>query len=441
MKRQPILATLTLSLALLAARGAGAQEQPKQEPAQGAQPAKEGQEKGSRGSVVDPLTGKRLNEAVEKIHAQKYGEARAALAKINVDRLSPYELSRVLQLSAAVDQAEGKYGSARENLSKAIASGGLNDQEISTARFQIAQLFLAESKWKEGAEALKQWFATAQNPNSAAYHLLAVAYYQLGDHNAAVEPAQKAVELAGAKPQESWLQLLLALRLERQEYKLALPIVKQLIEANPGTKNYWMQLAGIAAATGGYPEAAVPLEVAYRGGVIGDEQDVQRLAQMLVQISIPYRAAKILSQAVEQGRVKGDAKTNELIANYWIAARDYDKAMAPLRKAADLSDNGELYVRLAEVYVQREDWANAANALRSGLDRGKLKNAGNAKLLMGMALYNQKKLADAQTWFARAREHGESHAQAESWLRHLEPLLAAEPAKAETASRSAPGPS
>src|SRR6202008_1439756 len=153
--------------------------------------------------------------------------------------------------------------------------------------------------------------------------------------NSAVAPAQKAVELAGAKPQESWLQLLLALRLERQEYKLAAPIVKQLIEANPGVKSYWMQLAGIGASTAGYQEAVVPLEIAYRGGLATDDQDVQRLAQMLVQLSIPSRAAKILSQAVEQGRLKGDAKTQELIANCWIAARDYEKAMTPLRKAAD----------------------------------------------------------------------------------------------------------
>src|SRR5216684_2677469 len=154
-----------------------------------------------QGAVVDPATGKRLNEAVEQLHAQHYAEAKAALAKLNLERLSPYELSRAEQLFAAVEQAQGNYGPAREHLNKAIASGGLNDQEIATARFQIAQLFMSENKWKEGAEALKQWFATAQNPNSNAYHLLAIAYYQMGDHAAAMEPAQKAVDLAGPKAQ------------------------------------------------------------------------------------------------------------------------------------------------------------------------------------------------------------------------------------------------
>jgi ferric-dicitrate binding protein FerR (iron transport regulator) len=59
---------------------------------------------------------------------------------------------------------------------------------------------------------------------------------------------------------------------------------------------------------------------------------------------------------------------------------------------------------------------------------------------MGMAVYHQKKYADAQSWFQRAREHGEARTQAEAWLRHVEELIPAEPQPA-TAARSAPGPS
>jgi len=392
-------------------------------PAAGAPAAGGEKEKPKQGATVNPATGKRLNEAIEALHNQKYPEAKAALGKINLEGLSPYESSRVEQLLAAVDQAQGNYGSAREHLKKAIASGGLNDTEVSTARFQLAQLFMAESKWKEGVEALKEWFATAQNPNSAAYHLLAVAYYQLGDHNSAIEPAQKAVDLAGAKAQENWLQLLLALRLERQEYKLAIPILRRLIESAPTKKNYWQQLAGVYASTGSFQDAAIPMQLAYTMGLLADDADIERLSQILMQISIPYRAAQILSQGLEQGKVKGDSKAFELLANCYVAAREYDKATQPLRKAADLSGDGDLYVRLGEVFVQREDWPKAAEALRLGLDKGKLKNPGNAKLLMGLAIYNQKKLPEAQQWFQRAREHAESRNQAEAWLMHIQSEL------------------
>jgi hypothetical protein len=75
--------------------------------------------------------------------------------------------------------------------------------------------------------------------------------------------------------------------------------------------------------------------------------------------------------------------------------------------------------------MQREDWPKAAEAIRLGLEKGKLKNVGNSELLMGLAVYNQKKLPEAQTWFRRAREYAESRGQAEAWLAHIQSELSA----------------
>jgi len=405
------LAGLGLAVVLGGLAPAGAQQR-QRTPAQ--------QEKGRSGAAVDPYTGKRLNEAIEHLNAQRYADARAALERLNLDRLSPYERSRAEQLFAAIDLRQGHYGAAREHFKKAIASQGLNDQEASQVNFQIAQLFMAEDKWREGAEALKQWFATAEKPNAAAYYLLAVAYYQQGDREAALEPAQKAIELAGGTPQESWLQLLLALRLERQEYRLAIPVLKQLLEAAPAKKTYWLQLAAANAQAGSPEDAGVALQLAYHAGLLTEAQDVQRLTGILLQNAIPYRAAKILGQALDQGLIKSDVKSEEMLANCWVAAREYEKAIQPLRRAADLSESGELYGRLAEIYVQREDWGNATEVLRLAFAKGKLKKPGNAQILMGLSLYRQKRVGDAQSWFERARERAESREQADAWLKHIE---------------------
>jgi tetratricopeptide (TPR) repeat protein len=218
------------------------------------------------------------------------------------------------------------------------------------------------------------------------------------------------------------------------------PLLTQLIEAGPTKKTYWLQLAGVQASLGGFESAVVPTELASRMGLLTDDPELTRLAQMLLQVSIPYRAAQVLGQALDQGKVKGDAKAYELLANCWVAAREYDKAIAPMRKAADLSDNGDLYVRLAEVYVQKEAWNDAAAVLRLAFDKGKLKSAGNAQLLMGLAVYNQKKLADARPWFQRAAEHAEIRSQAEAWLRHVDGELESEP-RAETGKSPEPGKS
>jgi tetratricopeptide (TPR) repeat protein len=385
------------------------------------------QSRGKRGSddsgdarppSFDARTGKRINEAIDKLQAGQTAEARAAIDKINLNRLSPYEAGRVWQLLAAVDQAEEKYKAAREHLGEALSSGGLNEQETSSVRFQIAKLYLVEEQWGEGAKVLEQWFADEPNPNSAAYYALAVAYYQLGDMDKALAPAQKAVDLGGDKTQEGWLQLLLALRIRREEYAQALPILMQLVERAPEKKAYWVQVASVALTLEKYDTATSLMQLAHSAGLLTEGTEIRRLAELLMHAGIPYRAAEVLKAALEEKKLQGDRAAYELLGNCWIAAREYDKAIEPLGRAGELADSGEPYVRLAEVYFRREDWANAAEVLQRGFGKGHLKRPGAASLLMGLALYNQNKVQDARTWFERAATHSESKAQAEGWLRH-----------------------
>src|SRR5262249_21181312 len=132
--------------------------------------------------VVDPTTGKKLSDAIEALNAGKFDDAKALLGKLNPEKLSPYELSRVEQIYASIAQSQNDYTGALKHIQAAIASGGLNEQEVQQAKYQVAQIHIAQEHWKEGLDALKEWFQTAQNPNGSAYYLMAVAYYQLKDY-------------------------------------------------------------------------------------------------------------------------------------------------------------------------------------------------------------------------------------------------------------------
>jgi tetratricopeptide (TPR) repeat protein len=379
-----------------------------------------GGEKPKAGSIMDPSVGRHLKAAVAALQAQQYPQAENELGQLNLDHLSPYERSRAEQLFAVAEQMQDHFDGARSHLKAAIDSGGLNDQEASTARFQIARLYMAENKWKEGAAALEEWFKTAQNPNSAAYHLLAVAYYEMGDHSAALAPAQKAVDLGGARPQESWLQLLLAIQIELKQYRPAAATVRRLLEQTPTNKNYWLQYAGLESTLGDTTGAEAAIELPYRAGWFTGEENALRVTQFLIQAGIPYRAGEILSQSMQKGEAKSDIQNYNLLSNCWLASKEYEKAIKPMRRAADLSPTGENYLRLAQVYVQREDWPNAADTLQLAINRGGLKAPGDALLLMGIVDYNQKQLNNARGWFTKAKGYSSSRAHAEGWLAHLD---------------------
>lgn len=378
----------------------------------------------ARAEEIDGETAKRLSGAQDSLDAQRYDEARMILSHLNPKRLNPVERSRIAQLRAAIDQAEGNLGAAREHLLEALADGGLTPEEATKVRYQVAQLYIAEEKWGEGARLLEEWIQTVEEPGPAPYYLLGIAYYQLEDYERAVSPAEKAVELA-EQPQENWLQLLLALRIQREEYALAAPVLEKLVAAFPDKKTYWIQLSSVHAALGEYDNAVAVLQLAMNAGLLTDEQDQRRLSELLAHVGIPYRGGRILAASMESSeKLRSDAAAQELLGNCWIAAREYAKAVVPLERAAELAPSGDLYVRLAQVEVQREDWARATAALERAIAKGDLSNAANAELLLGIAFFSRDKLAEAKPWFEKAAADDAYRAQAEGWLKQIEMELA-----------------
>jgi tetratricopeptide (TPR) repeat protein len=368
---------------------------------------------------IDVQTGKILNEAIELMGMENYSGAQAKLGTLKMDSLSPYERGKVEQILFNISYSQDKFNEARTHLQNAINSGGLNSVEVDGARYQAAQLWMQEEKWKEGAAALEEWFKTTPTmPNSSAYYLLAVAYYQQDAYDKALPPAKKAVELMD-KPNENWLQLVSALHLQREEFKEAVPILQQLISVAPEKKTYWMQLSSIYGQMEDYPNALGIMQIAHSAGLVTEDSEIRRLADLLLFNDVPYRGAQVLEAAMEKKVVSLDDKLYEKLANCWIAAGEFDKSIAPLTRAAEMASTGDTFIRLGEVQVQREDWPAAIAAVQRGVDKGQLKDPGNAQLMLGIAHYNQKNYAAARPFFERARQSERHRNIADSYLQAI----------------------
>ena len=70
--------------------------------------------------------------------------------------------------------------------------------------------------------------------------------------------------------------------------------------------------------------------------------------------------------------------------------------------------------------MQREQWADAIGAFQQGLAKGGLEEPGNAQLLLGISYYNDGRVEQARSSFARAREHDATRDAADRWITHLE---------------------
>jgi len=244
----------------------------------------------------------------------------------------------------------------------------------------------------------------------------------------AVAPAKKAVELM-TTPQENWITMLLSLYLQREQFKDAIPLLLRLIELAPTNKSYWLQLSAIYGQVDDYANALAITQLAYGANLLTEDAEIRRLADLQLFNGIPYRCGQTLEAAIEHGTVKIDEKLYDKLSNCWIAAGELDKALPPLSRAAELASNGDEFVRLAEVQLQRADWPAMQAALERALGKGQLKDAANAHLLLGLALLNQHKLTDARPWFERALQSEKTRQNARSYLQ----LIASQQPAAPTA--------
>ena len=378
---------------------------------------KEGEKKA--GCPMNEATRKKFNAAITPYQAEKWDETRAALAQLVPEKLSACQRLQYERLLASIANEQGKTDEARQHLENAIKFGEMPPEQAAETRFSIAQLYMGESRWKEAIENLDAWFASTPNPNSQAYYLRAICNYQMEKFSEATPDAEKAVEMS-PMPTEGWLQLLLALRIQKEDYKAAVPILEQLIAIKPDKKAYYMQLSSVHGQLGNFKEALAPVQIAYAAGLLDQDSEYRRLAQLLLHLDIPFRAARVLEDGIKKDVVKPDAKLYELLGNCWISSRDYQKSLDPLNKGAALAEDGKLYTRLGEVQIQLEKWDDAITALKHALDKGGVQNPGQVKLLLGIAYNSMKKNGDARVWFERAAEHQLTRDQAQKWLAHLQ---------------------
>jgi tetratricopeptide (TPR) repeat protein len=284
-------------------------------------------------------------------------------------------------------------------------------------RFSIAQLYASLQQWQNAIDALDLWFRYVETPQPLAYYLLGIAYYQLGQVDLSIENTEKAIDLSEEAP-EGWLQLLSALYVQKEDYVSATPVLEELVMRFP-KKQYWAQLSLIYGARENYRHSLAVQQVAYLQGLLTEDKELRRLVRSYLYHELPYPAATILEKELADGRIEADAAAYEMLANSWIGAREYDRSLAPLKKAAELSADGKLLVRLGQVHLQREEWDLAAERLGQAIEKGGLDKPGAAELLLGIAYYEGRNVDRARSAFNRARKFSETRPEADRWITHI----------------------
>jgi tetratricopeptide (TPR) repeat protein len=373
---------------------------------------------------VAPRIARYIEAAVKEVDSGNPEEAKRLLLKLRPSRLNPNERGSVFRLLAYVSYGTEDYEGAIGYFEKVLAEEVLSVRDEAKMRFNIAQLFAAIQRWPDVIAWVDQWRRFVETPDPLGFYLAGIAHYQLEDFDAAIVDTKKAVELT-SEPREAWLRLLAALYAQQQDYENTVPVLEELVLRYP-KKQYWVQLSLLYGTREEYRMSLAVQQVAYSQGLLTEDKELRRLTRSYLYHELPYPAAQVLEKGLEADVIESDVESLELLANSWIAAREYDRSLSPLRQAAERSDDGELYVRLGQVHMQREEWREASEMLKQAVQKGGLEDPGNAQLLIGICYYNDERVARARSSFLRARKHDSTRLAADRWITHLERESASE---------------
>ena len=161
------------------------------------------------------------------------------------------------------------------------------------------------------------------------------------------------------------------------------------------------------------------METAYVQGLIDKSTDLVTMASLYLQAEVPYPAAKVMDQGLKDEIVEDKSRNYELAGIAWRKAQERAKAIPMMEKAAESAEDGELYARLGNVYLDGDQFRQAVDAIDKGLKRGGVKRPDQANLVLGMAHFNLGNYDSARKAFRNASKDKRSKQYASQWLQYV----------------------
>jgi len=382
-------------------------------------------------SVQAALSGKERVEQKEPNSKQLQNLIRQLRDYKDSSCSSSYEKSQVYNLLGFVHYSLNAIQEAIISYKSMIAEPDVDLRQKTDTHYTLAQLYMMQENYPFAARQLEIWIANSDVVSNDGKVLLAQVYYELDRKPEALMLVNQAIDTVSTKghtPKESWWVLQKVLYYEKSDNKnggnkkynnkKVVSILKQLITYYP-KHLYWHQLGGMYGQMEENSYRLASLDILYLDKALTKNRDLLSLAYLYLGADVPYRAAQIIEQGIEQKIIEPDAKNLELLGGAWQQARETQKALEPLQQAAIKSDTGEIWSRLAMVYLDLDENTQAVNAAKNALKKGQLKYPSYTQMTLGNALVNLNCYRKAADIFAKAAENKKSEKTARQWRTYV----------------------
>ena len=361
----------------------------------------------------------RIQKAQEAVDAKDYRGALDMLNRLyNPDKLTEYEQANVLNYIGFVYYNMDDTQNAIKTFEKMLRIPSLEPQLAKQTTLTMAQLYTMEEDYGKALSTLDRWFTMETNPGPEQYILRAQILYNLDRYADMINPIETAMKVAREREtevKEDWWNLLNFAYFQQENYTKVRDIQKILLQSWPKAR-YWKSLAGAFTELGEDEKLIYAYDAAHTQGMLEKDTEFVTMAQLYLQAEVPYKAATLLQEKMDAGVVAKNEKHYRLLSQAWMLSREDEKAIPALQAAAQLADDGELDLRLANSYLNIGEYGECVDSANTALRKGGLKNPDNAQISLGMCLYNLRRYEDAKTAFRNAARAPRSQRTANQWI-------------------------
>ena len=426
---------------------------------------------------------KALDKEIKAAVAKAQKEINELKEKIN--SLKSYDKSMVWYYQGYINlvYADNLAG-ARQNYLSLIAEEDATPQIKLGSYYTVSQLYLADEDFTNGIKYLLEWFKKSPEVTAQAYVLLGQAYFLLNEHEKAFSNLYKAKTITneeGALFRENWYSLLIATLSELGLKEDQVPLYEEVLELFP-KKKYFVNLAGLYNELERPIDYTALLKTAYTKQLLDKKSEFQSLSQSLMAAGNPYWAAEVMITGMttvpgladtgvdecelvkvldDNGNIKTDRQGEPIqeelcvdvygpafvkpgseealdkdakpvleedkqnltiLAEAFRSARERQAAIKIFQQLASITDDGEAYIAMGNLYYQEDMIDDAVKSIDKGLKKGKLKNPGYAQLTLGQAYFELGRFDDAREVFTKASQSKRESVKksARAWLKYTD---------------------
>ena len=340
-----------------------------------------------------------------------------------IEDYNPYEQAQIFNFLANVHFQLDNMNKTIEYFRKVVNNSPKIPSGLEASSWQIlGKLHMQEEEYDQALEAFRKWAAMVSSISATQYYSLSLLFYQMGDLDRALVHVNQAVNMHEGDdkvPEENWYGMQRLLHYEREEFFKTIEVLKKMVRHYPKITT-WRQLSDLHSLTEQFDRRLHTLEVVYLLDGLDKENALLSLASMYLERDYPYKAGKILNRGLYEDEIIEHTSDNlQLLANSWSLAQETDKALVELQKAAQKSDDGEIYARLAGLYTLQERYEDAVDAGEEALERG-VDRPDQVHMRIGTAYVNMGEYDKAIKSLRVSAKDKRSQQAARQWIRYSE---------------------